>query len=166
MSTQRPSIHQTQSWVNTALSFICLLFSWVCMSHCFTQFIHSSTDGKCNKMVHWMLMDSEECLGETHFVLCLKPRKEIISGCLEWIYIVFHDAIYANLTHCHWKQKEVQNQHIHLFIWKCFYPEWLTIEGYGLCSRARIGSATMLTHNLAISSLELLTAELPLHHLS
>lgn len=145
MNTQRPSIHQTQSWVNTALSFICLLCSWVSMSHCFAQFIHSSTDGKCNKMVLWMVMDSEEFLKETHFVLCLRPRKEIISGSLKWIYIVFQDAIYANLKPLETKEVQ-QNSYIYLF-GRCPYPEWLTIEGYGLCSRAQIGSARTWTHN-------------------
>lgn len=115
MSTQRPSIHQTQSWVNTALSFICLLCSGVCMWHCFTQFIHSSTDGKCNKMVHWMLMASEECLGETHVVLCQKTQKgdnlrffEMDLCCVSRCYLC------KSLE----TEKQCRKQHIHLFIWK------------------------------------------------
>lgn len=135
MSTQRPSIHQTQSWVNTALSFICLLCSWVCTSHCFAQFSHSSTDGKCNKTVLWMVIDSKECMRETHFVLCLRPRKEIISGSLEWIYIVFQDAIYGNLKSL--ETKEVQNlARLLLLIWRTLLSKatynrrlWAVLKG-------------------------------------
>lgn len=82
-----------------------------------------------------MVTGSKECLRETRFVLCLRPRKEIISGSLEWIYIVFQDAIYANLKSM--ETKEVQKL-AHFF----FFPaqEQLTVEGYGLCSRAQTGS--------------------------
>lgn len=62
-----------------------------------------------------MVIDSKECLREAHFVLCLRPRKEIISGSVEWIYIVFQDAIYVNLKSL--ETKEVQKL-AHLLTWK------------------------------------------------
>lgn len=67
-----------------------------------------------------MVMDSKECLRETYFVLCLNPRKEIISGSLEWIYIVFQDAIYVNLKSLETKEVQKTSTLTHLedtFIW-------------------------------------------------